>query len=138
MDHINESNCFCGSQDCWDKDDYSWLASNSGWYGDINGCSSSVFFIHGKKIREQRHLPTGNWPISKIIELVAKWSEGLPNGRLVICEDTGDGDPGLWIEGERDPNDADLVRLQECRDRKKKEDLQELKRLTEKYGSLSQ
>ena len=127
-------NCICGRSDCWDKGDYSWLASNSGWYGNINGCPSSVFFIHGKKIREQRHLPFGNWPISEMPALIALWAKGLPNGRLVICEDTGDGEQGFWIEGEREPNDTDNARLQECRERQDKRDQQEYKRLTDKYS----
>ena len=127
-------NCSCGDAACWDKDDYSWLSSNSGWDGDINGCSSSVFFIHGRKIREQRHLPEGNWPVEQMFELVRRWSDGLPGARLVMTNDTGGGDAGFWIEGEREPNADDLSRLEECRERQSKEDRRNYERLQKKFG----
>lgn len=126
-------NCHCGAENCWDEGDYSWLSSNSGWGGEINGCDSLVFFIHGRKIREQRHLPEGDWPVSEMAELVKRWSEGLPNGRLVIMEDTGDGEPGFWIEGEREPNTEDWKRLDECRARQDEKDRREYERLQEKF-----
>ena len=129
-----EQNCICGAPGCWDKGDYSWLASNSGWHGEINGCQSSVFFIHGKKIREQRNIPEGFWPVSEMVELVRRWSEGLPNARFVMCFDTGGGDPGFWIDGVREPNAADWARLEECRTRQEGQDYREYERLKEKFS----
>ena len=126
-------NCWCGAEDCWDKSDSSWLSSNSGWYGDINGCRSSVFFIHSKRIREQRHIPEGNWPVDQMLELVGRWSEGLPGARLVMSHDTGGGESGFWIEGEREPNAADMKRLGECRERQEGRDRDEYERLQHKY-----
>ncbi len=127
-------NCHCGAGECWDRGDYSWLSSNSGWWGDINGCQSSVFFIHGKKIREQRHLPEGEWPIATIGAQFAAWAEGLPGARLVHHSDTGAGEPGWWIEGEREPTDEDLKRLEEVRERMEKKERRELKHLQERYS----
>ena len=128
-----QRNCICGESDCWGMDDNAWL--DAGWGGVINGCSSSVFFIHGKRIREQRHIPEGNWPITEMLELVNHWAEGLPGSRLVMCADTGAGDPGFWIEGERDPNAEDLKRLEECRARRDRDDRRDYERLQRKFGS---
>ena len=127
-------NCSCGEDDCWDADDSSWLSSNSGWHGDINGCPSSVFFIHGKRIREQRHIPVGDWPVADMVELVRRWSEGLPGARLVMSHDTGGGEPGFWIEGVREPNAADMKRLEECRARQEEDDRITYARLKRKYA----
>ena len=124
--------CTCGVADCWEADDYSWL--NAGWHGEINGCEASVFWIHGRKIREQRHIPEGSWPVADMVELVGRWSEGLPGARLQVCSDTGGGDAGFWIEGERDPNAEDTKRLEECRERQDKQDRRDYDRLKEKYA----
>ena len=112
---MTQKNCTCGMPDCWPANDFSWLSSNSGWHGNINGCHSSVFFIHGKKIREQRDVPEGTYDINALLNLLVRWSQGLPNPRLVHTHDTGDGDWGLWIEGEREPNDEDWKRLEQAR-----------------------
>lgn len=125
----------CGDPNCWDAGDYSWLASNSGWHGELHGCQTSIFFIHGRKIREQRHVPSGDWPLSQLPELLARWSTGLPNPRLAWYADTGDGDVGLWIEGEREPNEADNARLQEYRERQEREDRRVFERLKAKFAS---
>ena len=118
--------CFCG-EDCWDANDHSWLSSNSGWHGDINGCQSSVFFIHGKKIREQRQIPYGSFSVAELPGLFSRWSDGLPNARVEFHEDTGGGDMGIWIEGVREPNDEDLGRLEEARARMRQKAIDECK-----------
>jgi hypothetical protein len=134
---MNENkSCHCGAPDCWDKNDYSWLSSNSGWHGDINGCQSSVFFIHGKKIREQRHIPTGYFPVDEIPALFAKWSQGLPGARLTYSHDTGGGDWGLWIEGERDPNGEDWARLEAARERDKEKARREIAYAIQRFPEL--
>ena len=129
----SKKDCHCGEAECWDAGDYSWLSDRSGWHGDINGCDSSVFFIHGKRIREQRHIPEGQWPIAAIGAQFEVWAKGLPGARLVYMGDTGGGDPGWWIEGEREPNDDDLVRLQEARNKAEQEERRQLGRLLEKF-----
>ncbi len=126
--------CKCGEKDCWDEDDYSWLASKSGWHGTLHGCRTSVFFIHGKRIREQRHIPTGYYDVASLPALLAKWSEGLPNARLSWCQDTGDGDASLWIEGVRDPDSDDVRRLEECRERQRRDDTRSWYALVKRYG----
>jgi hypothetical protein len=124
---LAEKNCHCGAPECWSEDDTAWLASESGWHGDINGCQSSVFFIHGKKIREQRHVPEGSHRIAEMPALLERWSAGLPNASFVWLHDTGGGDAGLWIEGVRDPNEADIARLMQCRKRQLDNDRRELR-----------
>ncbi len=128
--------CVCGAEDCWDINDYSWLSSRSGWCGDINGCHSSIFFIHGKKIREQRHIPCGSFPISVLHKLLDKWADGLPNAQLVWSEDTGDGESGLWIEGVREPNNDDKERLAELRVLDYQKATEELKSIFKRYPEL--
>src|SRR3990167_11131360 len=109
--------CHCGADECWDKHDTAWLSSESGWHGEIDGCSVSVFFIHGKKIREQRHIPKQWGSVEDFIAKITRWSAGLTNPQFVYSLDTGDGDYGLWIEGIREPRPEDFVRLQEARAR---------------------
>lgn len=130
--------CMCGlnNQDCWPSDDFAWLDSQSGWRGTFYGCQTSVFFIHGRKIREQRHVPAGRYDIAILPERFAEWARGLPNARLVWSRDTGDGDAGLWIEGERDADEDDLVRLREARERIERNDRREFERLKAKLSSL--
>ncbi len=127
------SKCMCGDSDCWPRDDYSWLSSRSGWSGDINGCPSSVFFIHGRKIREQRHIPEGSWSIAELAERLPMWANGLPDARLFWTSDTGGGDAGLWIEGVREPTAIDWKRLDEARARQDAEDRQTFTKLKARY-----
>lgn len=128
--------CHCGAKDCWDEHDYSWVSSESGWHGDINGCPSSVFFIHGKKIREQRQVPYGRFLLNDLPKLFECWGMGLPNARLVWTEDTGGGDCGLWIEGERDPTVDDLKRLEETRKRAREKAIRDLRHIHRQYPDL--
>lgn len=121
--------CPCGALECWDVDDYSWVSSRSGWHGELHGCQTSVFFIHGKKIREQRHTPEGRWGLDEMLQLLIEWSRGLPDPVFIWDRDTGSGDAGFWIEGVREPNDEDIARLQECRDRRDAEDRRTLERI---------
>ncbi len=136
MSREKEKTCICGAEDCWDRNDYSWLSSRSGWHGDVNGCPSSVFFIHGKKIREQRHIPYGEYPVASFPALLEHWAAGLPNARFFWCEDTGDGDSGLWIEGEREPNAADQDRLEQARTRERANAVRDYRSITEKFPDL--
>jgi hypothetical protein len=132
---MNET-CFCGDLNCWPKNDHSWLSSNSGWHGDINGCQSNVFFIHGRKIREQRHIPYGSFAVADLPALFAKWSEGLPDARLLFMDDIGGGDPGIWIEGVREPTDADNSRLEEARARMRAKAVQDLDYIHRQFPDL--
>jgi hypothetical protein len=95
----------------------------------LHGCHAFVFFIHGRKIREQRQVPQGRWTIAQLHERLEQWSAELPNARLVWTQDTGDGDSGLWIEGEREPNEADWQRLREARAHQRRRDEEELARI---------
>ncbi len=127
--------CHCGEKDCWDPGDYSWLASQSGWYGELHGTDAAVFFIHGKKIREQRSIKAGDYPVEDLPRLIAQWSTGLPNAYLSWSHDTGGGDCGLWIEGIREPNADDWVRLKEVQEREDKENRRKLEELKRRYES---
>jgi hypothetical protein len=126
--------CSCGDPNCWTAGDYSWLYSQSGWFGVLHGCRTSIFFIHGRHIREQRTIPDGDYSLNDLPRLLEQWSTGLPNARLCWCRDTGDGDASLWIEGERQPEPADLERLEEARQRERTKDERELERLKEKLA----
>ena len=128
-----QGKCTCGEADCWDADDYSWLSSNSGWRGTIHGCHTSIFFIHGKKIREQRHIPAGHWDIERATELLREWSRGLPNQILIWSHDTGDGDSDLWIDGIREPTAEDWQRLEECRAWQDQDDRRTYERLRRRF-----
>lgn len=128
----NHANCFCGDPGCWDQADRSWVSCS--WHGIQHGCESSVFFIHGRKIREQRTIPPGELSVSEFATLLVEWSKGLPNPRVVVCFDSdGDGQKGFWIEGEREPNEEDAARLEQCRAMQEKNDRRELERLKRKY-----
>lgn len=116
----------CGAADCWDESDTAWLSTESGWFGDIDGCPTSIFFIHGKQIREQRHVPEHRGSVQEFIGKIQRWSVGLDNPRFIYTHDTGGGDCGLWIEGTREPRVDDMKRLHEARARIRERALQEL------------
>ena len=120
----------------WDKNDYDWLDDSANWHGDINGCYASVFYIHGKMIREQRHIPYGSFPIAKLPNLIMYWAEGLANARLEHHEDTGDGDSGWWIEGERPPNEKDAARLEQARQQLRQKARRDLQWIHQRYPDL--
>ena len=102
----------------WEQDDFSWLSSRSGIHLD----GTSIFFIHGGRIRHQADLPTGHHPLEGFIALLRARAEGLDDPQVVWVNDTGDGDNGLWVEGTRAPVEADVVRLQAARDRQRRHD----------------
>ena len=116
---MTRGKCICGKDDCWEPGDNAWLSSQSGWHGELHGTRASVFFIHGRMIREQRHIPYGSFAVSDLPRLIKQWSSGLPGARLEWMADTGGGDPGLWIEGMRQPEPADWARLEEARARRR-------------------
>lgn len=128
--------CFCGAPECWDAEDHAWLSSASGWRGDINGCNTSVFFIHGKQVREQRHVPNGSYQVAELPQLFEKWAEGLPDARLVWLEDAGNGDAGLWIEGVREPVEADWQRYEEASARERDRAIRALRDIRRKFPEL--
>ena len=128
-------NCHCGAPECWPENDYSWLSA--AWRGVINDCEASVFFIHGKMIREQRNLPTGTYNLASLSRLLAFWGAGLPEPHLCYSHDTGAGDWGLWIEGVRKPNDEDWARLEAVRQRDREEATRELARIHSRFPALT-
>ncbi len=109
--------CDCGAGECWNEHDTAWLGSESGWYGDVDGCHTSIFFIHGKKIREQRSIPEQYGSVDEFIAKLRRWSIGLDNAHFIYTHDVGDGSPGTWIEGTREPHAEDTKRLVEARAR---------------------
>lgn len=128
------SKCTCGASDCWDEGDYSWLASNSGWHGRLHGTEASVFFVHGKKIREQRRIPQAyGMPVEEFARNLLAWSAGLPEAKVMWMRDTGDGEADLWIEGVREPNADDWQRLREVKEREDANNRRELERLKRMY-----
>jgi hypothetical protein len=102
----------------WDSGDTSWLSSNSGIYKD----GVSVFFIAGGRIRHQADIPEGYHTVDEFFALVQERAVGLDDPRVVWTDDTGNGDPGLWVEGTREPNEEDLARLQAARDHQRLQD----------------
>lgn len=126
--------CHCGEPDCWDDGDYTWLDSQSGWRGTVAGCGASVYFVHGKKIAEERHLPEFSGPLDAFIEKLREWSSGLSNPWINWSHDTGGGDAGFWLRDVRDPQEQDWTRLAEVRQRKEAGERIELERLSKKYG----
>lgn len=130
-----EGTCHCGAPECWDEGDYSWLGSRSGWHGKLHGTDASVFFIHGKKIREQRHIPeTHGMPVEEFARKLREWSSGLPEPIVMWTRDSGGGDADLWIEGVREPNDADRHRLEEVKQREDAENRRQYERLRKSFG----
>jgi hypothetical protein len=99
----------------WGDGDYAWLNSESGLYDPET--QTSVFFIHGGRIRHQSHIPHGLYTLAEFQALWKQRAGRLDDPRLVWSEDTGDGDAGLWIEGTRAPDESDLARLQAARAR---------------------
>jgi hypothetical protein len=100
----------------WPDNDYSWLE------GGITVDGVSVFFIHGGRIRHQAHIPYGYYSVDEFTALLRKYAEGLDNPTLNWVDDTGGGEPGLWLEGTRAPTLADAARLREEREHLEQKD----------------
>ena len=95
----------------WDRGDHAWLSSESGIYKD----GTSIFFIHGGRIRHQAHIPYGLYAVEEFCSMIRERAAGLDDPKVCWSEDTGGGDQGFWVEGTRLPNDEDLARLQVAR-----------------------
>jgi hypothetical protein len=107
----------------WPEDDFSWLSSRSGLSRkESDGGYTSVFFIHGGRIREQAHIPHGNFAPDKFLELITKRVAGLDKASVNWSSDTGGGDCGFWVEGTRLPTEDDLHRLMSAREQQLKDD----------------
>lgn len=102
----------------WEPGDYAWLSSASGLYLD----GTSIFFIHGGRIRHQAHIPYGSYTVDEFAALLRDRAAGLDAPTVQWCEDTGGGNCGLWVEGTRPPNESDLARLHAARERQARED----------------
>ncbi len=72
--------------------------------------------------------------LAQFARKLSEWSAGLPEPTVVWSHDTGDGDSGLWIEGVREPNAADLKRLEDCRRQQLQNDRRELGYLQERIA----
>lgn len=107
----------------WPQDEYAWLSSESGlWREDADGSGTSIFFIHGGRIREQAYLPYGSHDPDKFCELIKQRTKGLDSPTVNWLSDTGGGDPGLWVEGTRLPNEDDMRRLLAAWEKQKRDD----------------
>ena len=114
----------------WPVDDLSWVASKSGLRRkEPDGGETSVFFIHGGRIREQAHIPYGFHDMEVFITLVRKCARGLDNPTVCWVADCGSGEPALWIEGTRIPREDDLLRLEAARKRQREEDDRTMKEI---------
>ena len=102
----------------WRPGDYAWLSSESGIYE--NG--TSIFFIHGGRVRHQAHMPHGTYTREELLAWFDQAAEGLDQPYLYWCDDTGGGYPGLWLEGTRPPKAEDITRLQAARERQERND----------------
>ena len=102
----------------WEPGDHSWLSSRSGTHRTSpDGGHTSVFFIHGGRIREQAHLPVGEFTLSRFQAMLEVRALELDEPRVrVVAEE--DGSVGLWVEGTRPPNAEDLERLRVAREQK--------------------
>lgn len=116
----------------WDKNDYSWLSSHSGLHEN----DTSIFFIHGGRIRHQAHLPHGYHPLEEFIAMLRERAVGLDEPMVFWLEDTGGGDCGLWVDGTRPPNDSDLARLQAARKRQRQDDERALRDIQRRNPDL--
>jgi hypothetical protein len=103
----------------WEEDDYAWLSSRSGIHKD----GTSIFFIHGGRIRHQAHIPHGNYSVDEFCQMVRERAEALD-------------DADLWVEGTRPPNEDDLLRLQAARDRQRRHDDLEARELRRRRPDL--
>lgn len=102
----------------WEPSDYTWLSSHSGIYKD----GTSIFFIHGGRIRHQAHIPHGRYDVEEFCQLLRDRAADLDESYVVWSGDTGDESADFWIEGTRAPNTEDFLRLQSARDRQKRDD----------------
>lgn len=130
---MTQTKCSCGSADCWPNDDYTWLDDAAGWRGQVNGCEAVVYFVHGKQIAEERHLPEVDCAIEEFVGKLAHWTEGLFAPVLCWSRDTGGGDAGLWLRDVREPTPEDWRRLEVVRERKAQQERCEFARLQRKY-----
>jgi hypothetical protein len=105
----------------WPEDDFSWLTSKSGLTrNEPDGGVTSIFFIHGGRIREQAHIPEGRHGLDTFIEALRSRATGLDDPCIVISY-SEDG-TSLWLEGTRMPREDDIHRLEAARERQRKED----------------
>lgn len=116
------ANCLCGEPDCWSDGDTTWLDERSSWRGTSHGCHASIYWVHGKKIAEERHIPAFSLPIADVALRLGEWCAGLQNPVLIWTHDAGGGDASLWIRDVRDPVASDWQRLREARARQLIED----------------
>jgi hypothetical protein len=118
----------------WDIPGWDWEPGDNAWLrSGVYENGTSIFFIHGGKIRHQAHLPYGDYKPDEFASLIAERAKGLEDPIVRWEEDTGGGDPGLWVEGVRPPNKEDLARLQSARDRQRRRDRLEIARLRRQY-----
>lgn len=113
----------------WPEGDYSWLASQSGLHVD----GTSIFFIHGGRIRHQTHVPEGSYTLAEFTSLLAERMDGLDGPRVCWHLDTGNGEASLWVEGTRAPGPDDLNRLQAVRDQQTRDDRSALKGIQRRH-----
>lgn len=116
----------------WDDNDFSWLSSRSGIHKD----GTSIFFIHGGRIRHQARVPYGNYSVEEFCRLLQQRAEGLDDPIVRWMADTGGGDPGFWVEGTRAPNEEDLERLQHARDLQRRRDEIDARQLRKRRPDL--
>lgn len=100
----------------WADGDYAWLDAG------VRVDDTSIFFIHGGRIRHQAHVPFGTYSLEQFTALLYERAEGLDNPHVTWSSDTGDGDYGFWVEGTRPPHEDDLARLQKARERREHQD----------------
>jgi len=106
----------------WDIDGWDWADHDYSWLSTHTMLPNSSFFIHGGYIRHQHHLPWGDYSIESFCDLIKRLGEGLEQATVSLCEDTGGGDPGFWVEGIRPPTIDDVEALEQTRKRRDRDD----------------
>lgn len=96
----------------WAPHDYAWLDAG------VSVDGTSIFFIHGGRIRHQAHIPYGHYTVDDFTKLLRNRAKGLDDARVIWSADTGGGDSGFWVEGTRAPEVADLGRLTAAREQR--------------------
>ncbi len=106
----------------WDTEGWDWSEGDYSWLSSEMHTPDGGFFIHGGRVRHQKHVPYGWHEIEDFVVLLRSLAKGLENPQLVWLDDTGGGESGLWVEGTRPPNQADVEALGAVQKRKEAKD----------------
>ena len=122
----------------WDIEGWDWANNDPTWLASHTSLANGGFFIHGGKVRHQKHIPNGSYGVAEFISILRDMAEGLENPTVRWSSDTGAGDIGLWLEGERAPTKDDALWLAKAKQREADKDKRDLEWILKKHPEWKQ